>query len=121
MRYRQKKHSYVWFNSTGYHPPRAYNEVLLGRIFPTGIRLARARRKRQFTTPGTLHWLHTALTHKLGTTWLFVYKIKITIFISVQNHTINIVETHAVDRTSTPIPMFHYNSRFSRFVLCISV
>ena len=80
----------------------------------------RARRKRQFATPGTLHWSHTALTHKRETTPLFVYKIKITIFISVQNHTINIPETHAVDNTSTPKPMFHYNSRFFRLVQSIS-
>ena len=80
--------------------PRAYPRgiasfFLTGRYIPH----PRARRKRQFPTHGTRHWSHTALTHTRETKRLFAYKVMITIFISVQNHTINIPETHAVDIT----------------------
>ena len=82
--------------STCYHPPPPplgtppgiCHFFLIGQSIPH----PRAHRKRQFPLPGTLHWSHTALTHKRETTQLFVFKIKITIFNSVQNHPTNIPE-----------------------------
>ena len=115
--YSQLYYNNVWFNSTLLPSPRAYTRgltilFLLSSLFPTP---GHAERDNSHPRDSPL------VTHKRETTRLFVYKIKTTIFISVQNHTINISETHAVGSTSTLRLKFHYTSRFSRFVWCISV
>ena len=75
---------------------------LLGGLFPTpGTKEETFPRLRD--SPLVTRCTRTQKRNKAA----FVYKIKITRFISVQNHTINIPETHAVDRTSIPKPLFH--------------
>ena len=108
--------SNVWSNSTCYHPPRAYpREFAIFLLFFYWVVYSptRARRKRQFPAPGALHWSHGNKVLILSYTlhshtkekqprFLCQDNIKIAIFISEQNHTINITITHAVDSTSTP-------------------
>ena len=102
-------------NSTCYHPPRYTPGIcqffLLDCLFPT---LGHAERDNSLSLGLSIG--HTLHSH----TKLFVCKIKIKRFIFVQNHTINIPDIHAVHSTSTPKPMFYFNSRFSRFVRWIS-
>ena len=81
-------------------PPRGIcHFFLLGRLFPTPGHAARGN----FPPPRlSIGQPLLSRTEERETTQLFVYKIKKTIFISVQNHTINIPETRALDNTSIP-------------------
>ena len=109
----------VWFDSTCCHHPlppppgHTLGDLLSLFFYCTGRSIPYPRYAKRGNSPPRDSLVVTQRTHTKGKQRGFLHtKIKIAIFISVQN----IPETLPEHSTSTPRPMFHYNPRFSCFV-----
>ena len=111
----------VWFNSTCYHPPGHTPGDL--PFFPYWAVYSPAPGTQKETIPhprDSPFVTHRTHTQKRNNAAFCVQNQDNNIYFCAKachKHT----RKHAEDSNSTPKPMFHYNSRFCRFVRCISV